>query len=210
MSDDGRWRAIRLEDVERVPWRDSDLVWRPLRAALGSPVVGMAAYTAERAGQDVVEDHVEAADGRGHHEVYAVLAGRATFTLDGERLDAPAGTFVAVPPAVRRHAAAAEPGTVVLALGGPATFEPSASEWIERARPHLRSDPARARDVLDDLRRRRPDSAGLRFGEALLAAAGGHEDAARDWLRAAVEREPGLRDEAAREPLLRHLAAALG
>lgn len=45
----------------------------------------MAAYTAERAAEEVVEDHVEDVDGRGHHEVYAVLAARATFTLDRQR-----------------------------------------------------------------------------------------------------------------------------
>jgi hypothetical protein len=197
-----RWRAVRLDEVEGVLWRGSELVWHPLRAALGTRVAGMAAYTAERAGQELVENHVETADGRGHHEVYAVLRGRAAFTLDGEPLDAPAGTFVAVPPDVRRHAVAVEPGTAVLALGGPAAFEPAASEWIERARPHLRDDPARDRAVLDDLRRERPDSPGLRFGEALLAAAQGDADAARRWLAEAVALEPLLRAEAAREPLL--------
>lgn len=202
MPDAPRWRAVRLDDVEGLPWRGSELVWHPLRAELGTRIAGMAAYTAERAGQEVIEDHVEASDGRGHHEVYAVLRGRAAFTLDGEPLDAPAGTFVAVPPDVRRHAVAAEPGTAVLALGGPAAFEPSASEWIERARPHLADDPARARAVLDDLRRERPDSPGLRFGEALLAAAQGDADAARRWLAEAVAREPLLRAEAAGDPLL--------
>jgi hypothetical protein len=46
--------------------------------------------------------------GRGHEEVYAVLRGRATFTLDGVELDAPAGTFVRVAPEVRRRAVASE------------------------------------------------------------------------------------------------------
>jgi hypothetical protein len=70
----------------------------------------------------------------------------ATFVLDDEELDGPAGTFVVVhDPAVHRRAVAADPGSAVLALGGPPTFEPSASEWIERARPFIRSDPARAR-----------------------------------------------------------------
>jgi predicted Zn-dependent protease len=117
-------------------------------------------------------------------------------------VDAPTGTFLAVPPDVRRHAVAAEAGTEVLALGGPAAFEPSASEWIERARPHMRDRPERARAILDDLRRERPDSPGLRFGEALLAAAQGDAAGAREWLAAAIEREPLLRGEAAREPLL--------
>jgi predicted Zn-dependent protease len=62
--------------------------------------------------------------------------------------------------------------------------------------------PERARAILDDLRRERPDSPGLRFGEALLAAAQGDAVAAREWLTAAIDREPLLRAEAVREPLL--------
>ena len=47
-----------------------------------------------------------------------MLRGCATFTLDGAQVDAPAGTFVVVDPAVHRRAVAAESGTAVLALGG--------------------------------------------------------------------------------------------
>jgi mannose-6-phosphate isomerase-like protein (cupin superfamily) len=61
---------------------------------------------AERVGQEVVEDHTERGDGRGHDEVYVVLRGRATFRLGDEVVDAPAGTFVSVEPGVRRHAVA--------------------------------------------------------------------------------------------------------
>ena len=68
----------------------------------------------------VVEEHDETGGGAGgHEELYVVLSGRATFTLGGEKLDAPAGTFVFVSdPAVKRKAIAEEEGTVVLAIGG--------------------------------------------------------------------------------------------
>jgi hypothetical protein len=71
--------------------------------------------------------------------VYVVLSGRATFTLDGEALDAPAGTLVFIRDVdVRRHARAEEPGTSVLAIGGPrgAAFEPSAWEDYFAAERH--------------------------------------------------------------------------
>lgn len=136
---DGRgWRALQLEEVDSLPWADTELEWRPLREALGARIVGMAGFSAGRAEQELVEGHTEDNGGRGHEEVYIVLDGRARFTLDGEELDAPAGTFVRVDPAVHRRAVAVRPGTSVLALGGPPSFEPSASEWIERARPHIR------------------------------------------------------------------------
>jgi hypothetical protein len=206
----GGWSVVHLDAVEAVPWRGTELVWRPIRAALGTRIVGMAAYTAERVGQEVVEDHIESRDGRGHDEVYVVLRGRATFRLGDEVVDAPAGTFLSVGPSVRRHAVAAEPGTAVFALGGPATFDPAGSDWIERARPHMRDRPEQARAVLEELRAERPDSLALLFGEALLHAAQGDEAGARASLRVAVERRPSLRAEAEREPLLAPLLDELG
>jgi quercetin dioxygenase-like cupin family protein len=193
------WTAIRLDELEAIPWPGTELTWRPVRHPLGARIVGMGAFTAERAGQEVVEAHRESEGGMGHEEVYVVLRGRATFTLDGEALDAPAGTFVRVEPGVHRHAVAAESGTAVLALGGRPEFEPSSSEWIERARPHIRSDPERAREIVDDLRAQRPDSPGIPIADALLAAGAGDGAAARAALsavdpryRAALRADPDL------------------
>ena len=53
-----------------------------------------------------------------HEELYLVHQGRATFELDGERVDAPAGTLVFARPGVKRTAFAEEPETTLLALGG--------------------------------------------------------------------------------------------
>lgn len=193
------WTAIRLDELEAIPWPGTELTWRPVRHPLGVRIVGMGAFTAERAGQEVVEAHRESDGGMGHEEVYVVLRGRATFTLDGDELDAPAGTFVRVEPAVHRHAVAVEPGTAVLALGGRPEFEPSSSEWIERARPHIRSDPERARAIVDDLHAQRPGSPGVPIAEALLAAGAGDDAAARAALsavdpryRAALRTDPDL------------------
>src|SRR3954453_14958937 len=136
------WKPPALDAIEAVPGRGTELVWRPVRQALGTRIVGMGGFTADRAGQVVVEGHTESEDGMGHEEVYVVLCGRATFTLDGTEVDAPAGTFVAViDPGVHRRAVAAEPGTAVLALGGAPVFAPSDSEWIERGGPALRLEP---------------------------------------------------------------------
>ena len=106
------WKALALDEVDAVPWRGTELVWRPVRHALGTRIVGMGGYTADHAGQVVIEGHTESEDGLNHEEVYVVLRGRATFTLDGTELDAPAGTFVAVlDPGVHRRAVAALVGT---------------------------------------------------------------------------------------------------
>jgi hypothetical protein len=201
------WRALALDEVEAVPWRGSELVWRPVRGALGTRIVGMGAYTADRAGQVVIEGHTESEDGLNHEEVYLVLRGRATFTLDGDELDAPAGTFVAVlDPSVHRRAVAAEAGTAVLALGALPSFVPSDSEWIERARPHLRSDPERAIAILDDLRAVKPDGPVAEVAAAFIALARGDQAAARAALSGLIARRPDLlpvlADDQDLEPLL--------
>jgi hypothetical protein len=191
------WKALTIEEVEARPWVGTDLAWHPLREALGTRIVGMAAFSADRVGQEVVEAHRETEGGLGHEEVYVVMRGRASFVLDGEPLDAPAGTFVKVDPDVHRAATAAEADTIVLALGGYRTFRPSASEWIERARPYARTDPREARRIVDELRAARPDSVGVEIAEALLAAGQGDVPAARRYLRAAIDQDPAVR------PLLR-------
>jgi hypothetical protein len=199
------WRALTLDDVEGLPWRGGELIWHPLRHALGARMVGMALFSASAAGQLVVEPHTEDRDGRGHQEVYVLLRGRALFTLDGKELGAASGTFVLVEPAVRREAVALEPDTAVLALGGPPAYEPSGSEWIERARPLMRSDPTRARAILDELRAERGSSPAVAILEALLALAEGDEGHTRRLLAQLLERDPSLRSALSADPDLAQL-----
>ena len=53
----------------------------------------------------------------GNEELYVVLRGRARFEIDGETVDAPAGTLVFCAPEADRTAFAEEAGTAVLAVG---------------------------------------------------------------------------------------------
>ena len=112
------WVARRLEDVPRVAGV-GDLVWHPLQHAFGLTAFGANAFVARESGVSLVEEHDEAESGQ--EELYLVVRGAATFVLDGKEVDAPAITAVAVrSPSVRRAAVAREPGTILLALGGPA------------------------------------------------------------------------------------------
>ena len=75
------------------------------------------------AGDEMVEPHHERDDEDnrtdGHEELFAVMSGRAVFTVDGEAVDAPAGTLVFVrDPALIRSARATADGTSILAVGG--------------------------------------------------------------------------------------------
>ncbi len=186
-------RVVHLDDIEAIPGPGT-LTWHPVRAHLRLRAFGTNAYTASTVGDDVVEPHDEDPD-LAHEELYFVARGRATFTLDGETVDAPAGTYVFVPdPATHRHAVAQEPGTTVLSFGGPATFEPSAWEWMFRAVALADSDPAAARDIVQDGLDKHPESPGLRVALARVRLSEGDEAGARAALADAIERQPEVED----------------
>jgi hypothetical protein len=200
-----RYAVTRLEDLESIPGPGS-LTWRPVRAHFDIRAFGCNAYTAATAGEDVVEPHAETGD-PGHEELYFVHAGRARFVLDGDEFEAGPGTYVSVrDPAVRRHAVALEAGTTVLSFGGPPTFEPSGWEWVFRAEPLIDADPARARAILEDGARQRPDSAGIQYGLARLEAREGHRDAALAAARRALELAPAQQRDELRSDMRDHPA----
>jgi hypothetical protein len=112
-------KTVRIDDIEPIPVVEGRLAWRPVRRTLGVQAFGINAYTAD-AGELVVEEHDETGHGAGHHEeLYVVVSGHATFTVDGKELDAPPGTLVFLgDPRERRAAVATQDGTTVLAIGG--------------------------------------------------------------------------------------------
>jgi mannose-6-phosphate isomerase-like protein (cupin superfamily) len=185
-------RVVSLDEIEAIPGPGT-LTWHPVRAHLGLRAFGTNAYTGD-VGDDVVEPHDENPD-LAHEELYFVARGRATFTLDGETFDAPAGTYVFVPDtATHRHAVAQEPGTTVLSFGGPPTFEPSAWEWMFRAVALTDSDPARAREIVEDGLEKHPESPGLRVALARVLLSEGDEAGARAALSDAIERQAEVGD----------------
>ena len=168
------------------------LLWRPVRRTLDVGAFGINAYVATNAGDDVVEEHEESA--LGHEEVYVVLNGRATFTLDGEALDAPAGTVVFIrDPTVLRHARAEEAGTSVLAVGGPrdAPYEPSAWEDFFAATRHRNAGDYHAYLAeLEETLERRPDHPATLYNVARAETLVGRDDDAVAHLARALELRP--------------------
>jgi hypothetical protein len=183
-------RVTRIDEIE--PLLDGVVPWHPLRRELGVTAFGINAFSATAAGERVIEEHDElsAAAGR-HEELYVVVAGRATFTIDGEDIDAPSGTLVFVPdPASERGALAAEPGTTVLVIGGRPGEAYAPSPWeasMQAALYARRGDEARARAAVADSL--------ADHAEALL----GEREAALEHLRHAAELEPKCHEWASRD-----------
>jgi hypothetical protein len=182
--------------------------WLPVRAELGLRAFGASGYRGQP-GETVVPLHSESGGGSGRHEeLYVVLSGRATFEVDGENVDAPAGTLVAVEQGERRTARAEEPGTVVLVVGAPVGEPYAVAPWEYGAR----ASRARALGDLDELDvvvREGIEAYGehvtMLVGKACVAAQRGDPDGARALLeRAYADPDFGdwAREEAAAEPLL--------
>ncbi|MBA3427456.1 MAG: AraC family ligand binding domain-containing protein [Actinobacteria bacterium] len=199
MKEPTRWQSAHLSDLESLAGPGT-LSWQPVRRAFGITGFGVNAYTAAEVGQDVVEEHTE--ESLGHEELYIVLAGRATFQLDGEELDAPTGTLVFLAdPSVRRGAKAAEPGTTVLAIGGePGRHDVSAWEWYFAA--YAYSGDGEHEQAIAELQaglEQRPGHPRLLYHLACVEARAGRREPALEHLNLAVMSDPRLREHAAKD-----------
>jgi hypothetical protein len=182
---------VHIDELDSYPIANQEgLTWRPIRRRFGIRAFGINAYTAEEAGQRVVEEHREQ---NGHEELYVVVRGRASFTVEGEEHDAPAGTLVHCPPGTLRSAFAAEAGTTVLGIGAKPgeVFQPSGWEWSFAAFSLLRQgDEERGRAELEAGIAAVPNSWHARYNLACFEALTGNPDTALAHLERAVELEP--------------------
>ncbi len=177
-----------LDELDSLPVVGGGLVWRPVRRHFGIEAFGVNAYTAARAGDGVVEEHAE---GQNHHEeLYFVVTGGAVFTLDGEEIDAPAGTFVFVQPETRRGAVAREDGTTVLALGGRRGEPFKVSGWESSFAAFAlqrKGDAQGALAAMQDGLEHYPDAWEAHYNAACLHSLLGNLNPALEHLRRAVE-----------------------
>jgi hypothetical protein len=195
MSESPNWKVARLEDIER---RGRDI---PVREHLGIHAFGINAYTPGD-NDTLIGEHDEA--GSGQEELYIVLDGKATFEIDGETVDAPAGTFVYVRPEARRKATGE--GTV-LALGATPGEAYQAIDWGEAWSFHNDSMRAYTEQRYDDAvaavragLEKTPDHPGLHYNYACFATlAGDTSDETFEHLRRSVELLPRFRDQAPKD-----------
>ena len=133
-----------------------------------------------------------------------MLDGKATFEIDGETVDAPAGTLVSVGPQSKRKATG--DGTL-LAVGATPGEAYQGIVWGEAWPLHRESmaayDEQRYADALEAVRsalERMPDHAGLNYNYACFATlAGDTGDETFAHLRRSVELLPRFREDARRD-----------
>jgi tetratricopeptide (TPR) repeat protein len=179
--------------------------WAMVRTHFDIQSFGVNAYLAEEAGLRIIEEHDELGERAGaHEELYFVSNGRATFTVNGDEIDAPAGTFVFVrDPAAKRTAIAEEAGTTIVIAGGKPgeAFEPSPWERNAEGFVHFANeDYDKAAETFEQFLTERPGDAGFLYNLACAESRLGRKDSALEHLRESVETEERYKADAVTDP----------
>jgi tetratricopeptide (TPR) repeat protein len=176
-----RWQAKSLAAIPTIGQ------WIPVRRELGVQAFGVNAWKPDEKGV-VIGEHDETQVR--HEELYVVLEGHATFTVDGSEIEAPAGTLVYVgDPEVKRKATGT-PETVIFAVGAKPgeAFTPSA--WEGNApgfQAYQAGDYERALELFEVGAEEFPDSATPAYNIACMCALLGRREEALTGLRRALE-----------------------
>lgn len=180
-----------IDELE-IPQFSGSGTWASIRRHFDIRSFGVNAWTAEEPGKDVIGEHDEVTGGAaGHEELYVVMSGRATFTVDGETVEAPAGTIVFVrDPSAKRKAVAEEAGTRVLAVGAKRGEAFIPSPW-ERSAPAFQffasKEYDKAAEALEAALAEYPDDPAVLYNLACAESMSGRTADALEHLRRSVE-----------------------
>jgi len=191
------YAVAHLDEIDEL--NDGRCPWRPVRHHLGIASFGVNAWTGHEGGDRIINEHNEG-NGDDQEELYLVQRGHATFELDGERVDATAGTFVFARPGVKRTAFAEEPGTTIVAVGGTPGEAYVASGWELWAPVHHLYAAGRYAEAADQAREvadAHPEYAALLYNLACCESLAGRTAYAIEHLRLAIDRWERARSMAA-------------
>ena len=190
------YSVVALDQIEPGPEHDGRV---PLNIRRHFDIRGFGVRANRAVGDGhVVGEHDELGLGAtGQEELYLVVSGAATFNVDGERVEAPAGTLVFVrDPAAKRSAVAKEEGTTVLAIGGTPgeAYRISAGEAMaEMWEPYRAGDYETALEKLQPVLEERPEAL-VYFNVACMEARLGRTDDAIGHLEQAIEDDKRIKE----------------
>jgi len=190
------YAVAHLDEIDE--FADGRCHYRPVRHHLGITAFGVTAWTAHAAGDLVINEHDEG-DPTADEELFLVLRGHAVFEIEGDRVDAPAGTFVFAPPRTRRTASAEEAGTTILLLEGTPGQAYDARGWELWAPLVSLYEAGEYAEVADRLRvlvEGSPQYAMLFYNLACCESLSGRTTEALDHLRHAIEMSEEFRGSA--------------
>jgi hypothetical protein len=136
------YEAVHLDQIPELEYDEQpeDTDWKPIRIHFGITSFGANVFSARKGGPVIIDHRETEESGTKHEELYYVASGNATFTIEGEKVEAPTGTFVYVPdPDAMRGATAEEDGTTILCLGGTPGEAFEISPWEKEYDPAVAS-----------------------------------------------------------------------
>jgi tetratricopeptide (TPR) repeat protein len=192
------YRVLSLPEEGREG--DGDRVFIRLRRTLDIGAFGASASYQAKAGEEVVGEHDELGPGAdGHEELYVVVQGSATFTLDGEEIEAPQGTVVFVQPGTTRKAVATSDETIVLSVGGrrgEAYRLPPGAELYDFFEHYKQEDWESALAACHVALEKHPGNALILYNIACMQSMLGHGEEALATLAESVEKWPKFKENA--------------
>jgi hypothetical protein len=190
------YAVAHLDDVDE--FADAGCRYRPIRHHLGITAFGVTAWTGQAAGDRIINEHDED-DPTADQELFLVLRGHAVFEIDGDRIDAPAGTLVFAPPRTKRTASAREDGTTIIAVEGTPgrAYEARGWElWAPLAPLYFAGEYAVVAERLRDVVAAAPQYPMLFFNLACCESLSGHTADALGHLRRAIGMSEEFRESA--------------
>jgi len=167
-----------------------------VRRTLDITAFGVQAFSAPSGGV-VVNEHDEVLlTEAGQQELYIVMSGAATFEIDGETVDAPAGSLVHVQPAAKRKATATEDDTTILVVGATPgkAYEPAPEEMGQAFAAYNAGDYELALEKQLIVVEKQPENPVAHFNVGCFAARAGHADQAIEALERAITINDGVKE----------------
>lgn len=181
------YQILDLHTVEPIPFHSRDgQKLLTIQRLLDYRVAGINGWIGDP-GEPLVPQHTEDSD---NEELYVVVQGHATFTIDGREVDAPAGTLLHLQPGEDRVAVSKAPATIVVAVGATIGqgFEPQG--WTSFvAADHYRREGrlAESKAAVQEMIDMHPGHWGPLYNAACFEALAGNADAAFAYLQQSLQ-----------------------